>query len=75
MSKKLMLTAIWWYATWHNRLTDLHLDTQQRRRQFVALLLTVVLFALSIGFAFLSENLARLSWLLVMPISRYGQRE
>jgi uncharacterized membrane protein len=70
----LMLTAIWWYATWHNHLTDPHLDTQQRRRQFVALLLTVALFALSIGIAFFSENLARLSWLLVVPISRYGQR-
>jgi TMEM175 potassium channel family protein len=70
----LMLTAIWWYATRHNRLTDPHLDAQQRRRQFVSLLLTVALFALSIGLAFLHENLARFSWLLVVPISRYWQR-
>jgi uncharacterized membrane protein len=70
----LMLTAIWWYATRHNRLTDPHLDQQQRRRQLVALLFTVTLFALSIGLAFLSEDLARLSWLLAVPISRYGQR-
>jgi TMEM175 potassium channel family protein len=70
----LMLTAIWWYATRHSRLTDAHLDAQQRRRQLVALLLTVALFVLSIGLAFLDENLARFWWLLVLPISRYGQR-
>jgi uncharacterized membrane protein len=70
----LMLTAIWWYATRHNRLTDPHLDAQQRRRQLMALFLTVALFVLSIGLAFLNENLARLSWLLVVPISRFGQR-
>jgi uncharacterized membrane protein len=70
----LMLTAIWWYATRRNRLTDPHLDAQQRRRQLVALLLTVALFVLSIGLAFLNENLTRFSWLLVVPISRYGQR-
>lgn len=70
----LMLTAVWWYASRHNRLTDSQLDAPQRRRQFVALFLTVGLFLLSIGLAFLSENLARFSWLLVVPISRYGQR-
>jgi hypothetical protein len=70
----LMLTAIWWYATRHNRLTDSHLDPRQRRSQFVALFLTVTLFVLSIAVTFLDENLARLLWLLVIPISRYGQR-
>jgi len=71
----LVLAALWWYASWHNRLTDPGLDAWQVRRQFIPMLLTVVLFILSIGFAFLDENLARFSWLLVVPISRYGQRE
>lgn len=70
----LMLTAIWWYASRRNRLTDTQLDAPQRRRQWVGLLLTVALFVLSIGLAFLNEDLARLSWLLVVPISRHWQR-
>jgi uncharacterized membrane protein len=71
----LMLAALWWYASWHNRLTDPDLDARQARRQFVPILLTVMLFILSIGLAFLNENLARFSWLLVVPISRFGHRE
>jgi uncharacterized membrane protein len=70
----LMLAALWWYASWHNRLTDPGLDARQARRQFVPMLLTVALFILSIGLAFLDENLARFSWLLVVPISRFGYR-
>jgi uncharacterized membrane protein len=70
----LMLTVVWWYASRHNRLTDSQLGAPQRRRQFVALFLTVGLFFLSIGLAFLNNDLARFSWLLVVPISRYGQR-
>jgi uncharacterized membrane protein len=71
----LMLAALWWYASWHNRLTDPGLGARQARRQFVPMLLTVALFVLSIGLAFLDENLARFSWLLVVPVSRFGQRE
>jgi uncharacterized membrane protein len=70
----LMLAALWWYASWHNRLTDPGLDARQVRRQFVPMLLTVALFVLSIGLAFVDENLARFSWLLVVPISRFGYR-
>ena len=70
----LMLAALWWHASWHNRLTDPGLDARQARRQFVPMLLTVALFVMSIGLAFLNESLARFSWLLVVPISRFGQR-
>lgn len=70
----LMLTVVWWYATRHNRLTDPHFDASQRRREFVPLLLTVAIFIGSIGLAFLDENLARFSRLLVLPISRFGKR-
>ena len=66
----LMLTAIWWHASHHNRLTDAQLDARERRAQWVVLLLTVGLFTLSIGLAFLDQNVARVSWLLVVPISR-----
>jgi uncharacterized membrane protein len=70
----LMLAALWWHASWHNRLTDPGLDARQARRQFVPMLLTVALFVLSIGLAFLNESLARFSWLLVAPISHFGYR-
>jgi hypothetical protein len=71
----LMLTALWWHASRHNRLTDPGLDARGIRRQFVPLFLTVALFALSIGVAFLNASLARLSWLLVVPITRYAQSD
>ena len=71
----LMLAALWWHASWHNRLTEPRLDARQARRQFMPMLLTVALFVLSIGLAFLDETLARFSWLLVVPISRFGYRE
>ena len=67
----LMLSDVWWYASRHTRLTDPQLDALQRRRQWVSLVLTVALFAVSIGLAFLNENVARFSWLLVVPISRF----
>jgi uncharacterized membrane protein len=70
----LMLAILWWYASWHNRLTDPRLGARKTRREFVPMLLTVGLFVLSIGLAFLDENLARFSWLLVVPISRFGYR-
>jgi uncharacterized membrane protein len=69
----LMLAALWWHASWQNRLTVPGLDVGEVRRQFVPALLTIVLFVLSIGLAFLNENLARLSWLLVVPISHLAQ--
>jgi uncharacterized membrane protein len=71
----LMLTAIWWHASRYDRLTDPHLDAQERRRQFTSSLLTTALFVSSIGVAFLNQGLARLLWLLALPISRYGRRE
>ncbi len=69
----LMLAALWWHASRHHRLIDPGLDAGQVRRQFVPALLTIALFALSIGLTFLNENLARLSWLLVVPISHFAQ--
>jgi len=69
----LILAAIWCYASRHNRLTDPQLDAPQRRRQLVASLLTVGVFVLSIGLAFINEDLAKFSWLLLVPISRYGR--
>jgi TMEM175 potassium channel family protein len=70
----LMLTAIWWHASHHNRLTDARLDARERKAQWIVLGLTVALFTLSIGLAFLDDNLARVSWILVVPIARRWHR-
>ena len=70
LAATLMLTAVWWHASHHHRLTDAQLDAQEQRGQRIVLLLTAGLFTLSIGLAFLDENVARVSWLLIVPISR-----
>ena len=46
---ELMLATLWWYPSWHNRLTDPRPGAQQARRGFVPMLLTVGLVVLSIG--------------------------
>ena len=65
----LLMAAIWWYAARHERLIDPKMDAKQRRRQFLAPLITAGIFLISIGFAFLNQNLARLSWLLILVAS------
>jgi uncharacterized membrane protein len=71
---ELMLALIWWYASRNNRLTDPKMDPQQRRRQFINPLVTSLVFLVSIGIAYLSPTLARLSWILILPVSLYANR-
>ena len=66
----LLLAAIWRHASHHDRLTGPELDARERKAQWTVLGLTVGLFALSIGLAFLEVSLARVSWFLVVPIAR-----
>lgn len=69
-----MLAVIWWYASHNNRLVDSDLDAKQRQRQFIAPLATSAIFLLSIGAAFLSADLSRLSWLSILLISWYANK-
>jgi uncharacterized membrane protein len=69
------LAAEWGYAAHHHRLIDSSLDARQVRRQLIAPLLTSAIFLLSIGLAFLHEDLAKFSWLLILPVSIYANRE
>jgi len=64
---ELLLGLIWWYASWNNRLTDL--DVKQRRRQFINPIATSLVFALSIGIALASPDLAKFSWFLILPVA------
>ena len=75
----LMLTSlvsvfIWVYAAHNNRLIDPKLDQKQRRRQLINPIVTSIIFLLSIGIAFFNVSLARLSWILIFPVSIYISR-
>jgi uncharacterized membrane protein len=72
---EVLICLIWWYATWNNRLTDPDLDLKQRRRQFVIPIATALVFALSIGAAIVLPDLAKLTWLLILPVSMIVSRE
>lgn len=60
-----MSDLMWIYASHGNRLIDPHLDKNRRRRETLGPLLVIAVFGLSIGLAYIDENLARSSWALV----------
>jgi uncharacterized membrane protein len=64
MLTSLLTAVIWWYASHNNRLIDASLDPRQRRRETWRSLLLPVIFLVSIGLSFISDTLAKLSWLL-----------
>ncbi len=61
--------AIWWYASHRNRLIDSQLSIRQRRRETWGPLVVPGVFLLSIGLAFINDDLAKLSWVLVAVVS------
>lgn len=70
----LLYAALWWYAAWGGRLVDPHLDANRRVSELIASLSTAVIFALSIGLAYIDPDLAKLFWLFVFPVSVYVNR-
>jgi uncharacterized membrane protein len=60
----LLSIAIWKYASNNNRLIDLSLDAHQRRKEFLYPLVVTVIFSLSIGIAFINDDLAKAFWVL-----------
>jgi uncharacterized membrane protein len=64
-----LLTLIWWYATWRNRLVDPKLDPRVIR--YVSLLLVTLLLAYlpALGIAFVNPRLAVRLLLLVLVLS------
>jgi uncharacterized membrane protein len=71
----LMSVALWWYATRHTQLIDARMDAEMRRQHFLSPLVTIAIFAISIGIAFINNDLARFSWLLILPVSIYMRRK
>lgn len=70
----LWMTALWWYASHNNRLTDEHLESQVRRRELFGPIATMFVFLVSIGMAFVSPDLAKFSWWLILPASMYARK-
>jgi uncharacterized membrane protein len=71
----IFLAVNWWYASHHNRLIDPDLDVHIRRRQLIAPLITTTIFLLSIVISFLNANLSRVSWLLILLVSWYANKD
>jgi len=67
----LLSASLWWYAAYHDHLIDPHLDPQRRRRQAWGPLLIPAVFLLSIGLAFINDDLAKFSWALTAVLSPF----
>lgn len=62
----LLSDAIWWYATWNDRLVDADLDETLKRRILSTPLKVAAVFATSIVLSFVDVHLARWVWLLLI---------
>lgn len=71
---EMLLLVLWWYASSNHRLTDPRLDPRQRRRQFINPIATSLVFLASVGIAYFDPGLARLSWILILPVALYANR-
>jgi uncharacterized membrane protein len=63
----LLSAGLWIYATSRNRLVSSNLGVAITRRGMLRSLSAPVVFLLSIGLAFINADLAKFSWILIMP--------
>jgi uncharacterized membrane protein len=71
----LFSAGIGWHLLRKPHLLDPSINKLERQRLYLAPLLTAMAFALSIGLAYIDPGIARLSWLLLLPISFYFNRK
>ncbi|MGA7861960.1 MAG: TMEM175 family protein [Thermoplasmata archaeon] len=67
------LSLIWWYATWGHRLISPRLTDAAIRYVQIRLLLTPIVFAVSIGVAFVSVFAAEVIWIGVFVAQRFSR--
>ena len=67
----LLSAMLWWYAVTVPRLVEANLALHQRRREFVVALALAAVFLLSVGLAWIDDDLAKFSWLLLIPVTLY----
>lgn len=65
----LLLMAMWWYATWENRLVSANLNPHVVRRFKLVLLLSLVIYILSIGLVFVDIKLSLLIYVIIPLLS------
>jgi uncharacterized membrane protein len=70
----LLSTLMWWYAVRGNRLVAADLTPKQRQIGFARNLIAPAIFLLSIGIAFIDDDLAKYSWLLIAIPVIFGAR-
>jgi uncharacterized membrane protein len=63
----LVAIIIWLYASRGHRLIDPDLDRRTIQRETLRLLVVPAIFVLSIGLAFINDDLAKFAWVLVAP--------
>jgi uncharacterized membrane protein len=64
----LLSAIIWIYSSFQNRLIDPTVDLRYRRKETWGPLLMSVIFLISIGIAYLNDDLAKASWGLIIFI-------
>jgi uncharacterized membrane protein len=67
-------TAVWWYAGRENRLIKRDIPEDFRIRMIVRGLVAPVVFAVSIPIAFVDPEIAKVCWLLVIPVRLFTMR-
>jgi len=68
----LLNAAVWVYASYNNRLVDPNFTAQRRRRETLRALIVPAVFLLSIGLAFINDDLAKYSWLLIAVVLKFA---
>ncbi len=64
----LLYAFLWWYASAHRRFIAQALDEQSIIRERLRALVTITLFLISIGLAFINPILAKWTWLAIFVI-------
>jgi uncharacterized membrane protein len=68
---ELLVFILWWHAAHNHNLIDARLNREFLWREVASPLVTVGIFILSIGIAFLDEGLVRFFWMLLIPASLF----
>ena len=70
----LLMAGIWRYASTKKHLIDPQLDGRQKRRQFIAPLITSAIFFISICVSFWDPGIARIIWVLILFSAWYANK-
>lgn len=63
-----IMLALWRHASHHDRLIDPNMSAHQRRREALIPILTIAIFAVSIGLAFVDVTFAKATWLAAISL-------